>query len=112
MYPYEVDPKDTVYFMLMFSHEWSIKHGLANRKRDKRGYETYVMCKSKCLKKSIGASLLFHIDARPFSCCSIDAQWRAPTDGAPTGSVANERQTPCGANFPMQRMNYKSRTTQ
>ena len=41
-----------------------------------------------------------------------DAQWRAPTDGAPTGSVANERQTPCGSNFPMQRMNYKSRTTQ
>lgn len=71
MYPYEVDPKDTVYFMLMFSHEWSMKHGLANRKRDKRGSETYVMCKSKCLKKSIGASLLFHIDSRPFSCCSI-----------------------------------------
>ena len=43
---------------------------------------------------------------------ACDAQWRAPTDGAPTGSVANERQTPCGANFPMQRMNYKSRTTQ
>ena len=27
-----------------------------------------------------------------------DAQWRAPTDGAPTGSVANERQTLCGPN--------------
>ena len=25
-----------------------------------------------------------------------DAQWRAPTDGAPTGSVANERQRPVG----------------
>ena len=33
-----------------------------------------------------------------------DAQWRAPTDGAPTGSVASERTTPCGHNFPMQRM--------
>ena len=33
-----------------------------------------------------------------------DAQWRAPTDGAPTGSVANERQTALWAQFPMQRM--------
>ena len=29
-----------------------------------------------------------------------DAQWRAPTDGAPTGRVANERQTPCWGQFP------------
>ena len=33
-----------------------------------------------------------------------DTRWQAPREGPATGSVASERQTLCGHNFPMQRM--------
>ena len=51
--------------------------------------------------------------SQPVGCIPTvaDAQWQAPRLGPATGSVASERQTPCGQNYLKQRNHYKSGTT-